>query len=282
MFFNALKTSHPIDVKLFKDIKMTFVNQQRKKRFITSFTVFLLLLWLVGCGKNNEKIKEVYLIGENLRWQGLELMGKEKNLRGFNRDLLTAIGIATETHFKIFLADQTKIIQKLGANELDGILTTLEPNSIHQKNYLFSNPILLLGFVLITQSKEPMEGWNELRQKIIGITHDSSARLHLEKDSTVHLKFYDTDLQALSDLRASKIDGVICPLMPAHAYTKNLFPGSLKISSKPLDDEGTRMVALNNEKGKTLIEKFNQGLEQTIKDGTFRELIKQWGLVEAE
>lgn len=76
---------------------------------------------------------------------------------------------------------------------------------------------------------------------------------------------------------------MILNVIPAHEYTKNgIYLNQLKIASKPLTNEGLRLIAKNNSESKKLLEQFNEGLKALKKNGTYNQLLLKWGLFDPE
>lgn len=222
--------------------------------------------------------EESYHIGQDNRWRDLNLMGNEKNFSAFSNELL--IAIAREEHFNVNLTTLSDPIIELEQGNLQGILTSLQPNYLNENRFLFSEPYFLYGPVLIIPSTDPVDGWNEKRKKILAIPVNSPHLLNLEKDPTVQVKLYQDPLLALSDLSERRIDGAIFPAIQAHTYITTFYKHELKIVSLPLTSDGVRLAALNNAKGQSLIKSFNNGFEAVKENGTYHTLLERWGLID--
>lgn len=222
-----------------------------------------------------------YVIEQENNWQKLHAMGKERNISAFNADLLAAI--ARESGFRVQVTVSTDPLQELKLKKTQGVLSTMQPNYLNKDTLLFSEPYFRSGPVLITSIADPMEGWNEKRRRIIGISQNSPSLLSLEEDPSIQLKTYQDILPALVDLREGKIDGAIFSAMPAYTYTQTFYKNELKIVTLPLtDEESIRLVALNDASGAELIEQFNAGLHALKEDGTYHNILKRWGLIDIE
>lgn len=224
--------------------------------------------------------KDTYQIGQDNRWKDLNLMGKEKNFSAFSNELL--IAIAREEHFHVNLNMLNDPLTELEQGNLQGILTSLQPNYLNENRLLFSDPFFLYGPVLIIPSTIAVDGWNEKRKKILAIPANSPHLLNLEKDPMVQVKLYNDILSALADLSARRIDGAIFPAIQAHTYISTFYKHELKIASLPLTSEGVRLVTLNNARGESLIKSFNDGFEVLKENGNYQFLLNRWGLIDIE
>lgn len=239
----------------------------------------VLLLLLNRC--SNIAHEESYFIGQDIQWKGVNLLGKEKNFSAFNHDLLSAIANEESIRFRLIGTAAYELEPMLIEEELQGILTTQQPTPIKLEKYVFSDPYFVTGSVLTVSNSSHIEGWNEMAKKIVGAPSYSAAVLELQKDHSIQVKIYDDINRAFIDLDAQKIDGVIYPALPSYVYVKTFYPGRLKIVTAPLNHDGVRLMALNNEAGNRLVREFNEGLTKTKADGIYDTLIERWGLIDA-
>lgn len=242
------------------------------------FLLLILLFWVRSCITNHSEI--LFHIGQDSRWPGLGLMGRERNLTAFNQELLEEIAKAENFTVRMENSHASNLLSDLEKGVLQGALTIVEPNYMHEDGLIFSDPYFFTGPVLIIPLSAPSH--NEKRKKIIGIAAYSPFLLSLEKDSTIQTKIYGDILSALSDLRGGTIDGAIFPAIPAYTYVNTFYKHELKIASTPLTQEGIRLAALKNEKGKFLIEHFNQGLAAIKASGAYDKLLKEWDFFDVE
>lgn len=266
---------------LFEKIFRFFLSKKGLKFTAIFLISFLLLMLIRSCSGSTEE-NNSYHIGRDNRWYFVNLMGKEKNLDAFVDNIFLNIARREKIILKLNFSPFDELLTKLHNREFDGILTTLEPDIIHGKTYLFSEPIILLGPVLVVPKQSQLDTWEELKYRIIGILNQSPALFEMSENASIQLKLYDNALSALTDLMGSKIDGVILPVWPAQVYSHTFFPDQLKIATTPLTKEGVRLVAMNTPKGKKLITKFNEGLQDLRKDGDYEKLINKWELVDPE
>jgi polar amino acid transport system substrate-binding protein len=244
---------------------------------------FCLFFLFKSCTMMQHLSEAKYSIGQDPRWRGLHLMGKEQSLSAFNNELLMLI--AKQEHFRIHLKAAFDLMAEVEQNKIQGALTTLQPNYLNENWLLSSEPYFLIGPVLIISLTTPIKEWKEKRKKIVGIpnqTAHSALLLSLEKDSSIQIKIYHDILPALADLSEGRIDGAIFPAIPAYTYVHTFYKNELKIASLPLTNEGIRLVARKDKVGEKLIKQFNEGLETLRQNGTYHQLLEHWGLIDVE
>ncbi len=261
--------------------KRLFQPKNRLRLLGAGFLIAFLILLIKSCSTDSQTATDYY-IGQDSRWPGLDLMGKERNMMAFNSDLLATIAKTENLRIHLINGSSKELFSQLEQGILQGVITNLKPDYSNEDRLIFSDPYFLLGPVLIIPSTAPIQGWNEKAKKIIAVPARTPNILKLESDPSIQIKFYDDILRALADLSDRNIDGAVFPALPAHVYTKTFYSQELKIATLPLNDDGLRLAAPKNDAGKLLIEYFNKGLATLKQNGTYQQLIDQWGLVDIE
>lgn len=270
--------------KIIHKIKHLFIS--KKKYFLAFLTGLLLslllfLLFRTCTSNNNEFI--IYKIGQDPQWESMDLMGKEKNMTAFTAELFNRIAQDQKIGFSFFFAQPNELRETLDDGIIDGAITSTLPTPKLQKKYLFSEPFFLSGPVLIVSKDSPINDWKKIQKQVIGILSSAPPIFEIQSEqNNFQLKGYDNALRALNDLKEFKIDGVILPALEAYTYTSTFYPDELKVATVPLTSEGLRLLTLNNQKGKIIIERFNEGLDRLEKDGSYEAIIEHWGLIDPE
>lgn len=248
----------------------------------TILAIIFLLLLFRGCGSSAAHHRGTYTLARGDRFDNINLMGKDRNLTAFLDELISSIAVAEKMKFLLSVIPSNNLIRHLESQQVDGVFTFMAPTPLLEHSLVFSEPIFLIGPVLVVPENSPYDTWEELKYKIIGINSQSVTLLELEKDSTLQLRLYDNMLSALADLDAHRIDGVILPALQAYIYTGTFYPGRLKVATSSLTNEGLRLVALKNRRGEKLVELFDQGLNRFKESGEYDQLIDRWALVNPE
>jgi polar amino acid transport system substrate-binding protein len=230
----------------------------------------------------SSNINDRYLIGQDSRWNELNLLGKERNVTAFNSDILSTIATNDKISIRLSIGDENQLMRELRSKEIQGILTNVKPNFSNQTQFVFSKPYFLTGPVLAITTSQPIEEWNQKAKKMIGVSATILNSVNLEQDAKLQLRLYNDLFHALSDLNDEKIDGVVFPALQMQIYIQAFYPKRLRIVTTPLNDDGIRLMALNDAKGKALIERFNIGLEKIREDGTYDRLLEHWGFSNVE
>lgn len=242
----------------------------------------LAFILLIRSCSSSSVVDDRYLIGQDSRWNDFNLLGKERNVTAFNSDILSALATYDKISIRLSIGDESQLRRELESKEIQGILTNIKPSFSNESQFVFSHPYFLTGPVLVISSLEPIQGWNEKAKKTIGVSSSTPTAINLEKDPSLQLRLYSDLFQALADLNDQKIDGVVFPVLQVQTYIQAFYSNRLRIVTTPLNEEGIRLMALNDEKGKALIKRFDEGLEKIRQDGTYDKLLKQWGFTNVE
>jgi polar amino acid transport system substrate-binding protein len=235
----------------------------------------LLLIFLTACGGDHSNGS--YTIAFDSAWTGMDLMGQQNNLSGFSRDLLREIGKKEKVKLSMSPVSWDVLVPNLKSKQYHGILSSIYPYLFNKTFYEFSDAYLLTGPVLVLPSDSPFKSIAQLDGKEIAVLPDSDGTLYLEKNPYILIRNYDSIPDALNDIIAGVIDGAVVDVLLASAYCKNIYNGKLKIATAPLNDEGIRLLTLD-QGSPDLIKIFNRGVSELKKTGTYEALLNKWSL----
>ena len=265
---------------------IVFANYYYRKaiRIYFRYVAGVLLLLMIGfgifraCSSTTEEDNGLYHIARDPNWNPLQLFDKEKNMSAFTNELLFEIARREKIHLELLRATSDDLLDGLKDGNYDGILSSIRPGAINRDLYEFSDPIYLLGPVLIVRSSSNIASLSDLQYKVLGVRQVSS-NPELQTFADISIRNYENVLSALMDLDRGLIDAVLMESLPAYQYLLGIFNGKLKIVSKPMTDLGIRLVARHDGKSETrLIHRFNEGLKAVKADGTYDALLTKWGL----
>lgn len=267
--------------------KFKYIISSNKTRFIIILMLAVAFLGgLIYTRFSNETLPPtVFRIAVDETWYPLKLYNKEQYISAFSEDLLRKI--AAQQHFsvEILRIGSANRLAGLDNGEYEGILSSLILEDENTEKYISSNPYYLLGPVLVASNSSGIKTLNDLKGKTIGLINGSNTIESLEKNSSIRFVYYNYNdrFQLIEDESNKAIDGMILDVIPAYEYAKSgIYQGRLKIVSKPLTNEGLRLIAKNNPESKKLIEHFNEGLEAIKKNDIYSKLLLKWALIDPE
>lgn len=237
------------------------------------YLIALCLLFLASCAPSDEG--PLYRVGLDPSWYPEDFMGKEPALTGFSQELLSAIGEEEGFNVEVVQAGPEFLEWGLNEGKFDAILSSLPPSLPYEGRYLFSEPYLLIGPVLIVPYSSSIEKIDDLAGKTVATMRGSSIVSFLgEKVPAIVIVSYDTPAKALENLIEGRFDAVAMPSLIAQSYIQDLYQGRLKIIGSPLNQEALRLIALPGDE--SLVEDFNTGLEKMRHKGTYDDLLSKW------
>lgn len=245
---------------------------------------FLAMLMVFGivfksCSNQSSTKSPQFSIARDSSWYQVNLMGKDKNMTAFSDDLLVTIAKENRFRVKVIGNSPEALLSGIINREYDGILSSINPTPINQNSLIFSEPYFLLGPVLVVRFDSNFNSLEDMNGKMIGIESGSSQISVIQKYPSILLTPYKTLLDALSALDDDRIDAVIVDALPAYIYTRTFYPNRLKVATKPLNQDGLRLIMAKNSANEKFVELFNERLKEMEESDTYDFLIKKWGLV---
>ena len=245
-----------------------------------SLLALILILWFLW-KKKEETIKgHQFLIAIDKSWAPLDLHGQEQYMQGFISELTAKIAKEEEIKIQLVTVASSQLFDNLAKGYYDGVISPLSPNVINEEKYLFSEPIYLVGPVLIVPLHSKATKISELHN--VGVKTGFSGIFTLSGSPMTQILTYNDMNVALNDLALGKIDGLIMGSIDAYAYIQGYYTDKLKVATSPLTNEGLRLVTLNKFFGKELEKLFDKGLTEVKKEGFYQNLLKKWELIDPE
>ena len=238
----------------------------------------LCALCLIGCGKHSNGR---YKVAVDPLWYPLDFKLKENNVMGFSSELLSKIAKEESLNLSIENTNWDTLFQGLKLNSYQAVLSSLYPYNFNLSLYDFSELYLPLGPVLLLPSSVKYKSLKEMEGTEIGALVGSSSVLILEAYPDILIKTYDEASTLVNDLLLGRIQGGLLPVLVAGSFTEGSFTGEIRIASKPLNDEGLRLLTLKD-KAPKLISHFNAGLNTLKKNGEYKKLLSNWRLIESK
>lgn len=257
------------------------MNFFQNKKWIAGLIVIVLgILGAIGimrsCSRKHEK-HDYTLIARNINWNDFRFSGKERNVQAFAEEVVLAASKEANLRVQFVAANSNTLLEDLKAEKYDAVFTFMTPNSLNEETYSFSDPLYLLGSVLVVRDDSDVHHLNDMEGKIVGIGSESSSIYDVEHYPSIIIVTYENMNAALNDLANNKIDGVIMDNWNANVNTHGFFASRLKIATVPFTRQGMRLITLINS-NEEFIKSFNDGLERIKANGLYTKLIHKWDL----
>jgi len=249
--------------------------------------IIICITLLRSCTSTAIMRKTSYIIGRDSSWYSLSLWGKEFNLVAFTNELMADLSNETGLRFQLADMHSSVLLSNLDNGSCDAIIYSMRPDVINEGEYLFSELIYELGPVLIVAQDSTITSLKQMKGKTIAINMSSTTTFNAVREAGANI--YDFILvpytninKAVENVAEGQIDGIILPALHAYTLTNGFYAGRLKVVTRPLTDEGLRIIALKNPASKVLIDDINKGLHTLKENGTYDSLIAKWNLIDPE
>lgn len=240
---------------------------------IALFLSLFLLLWACGGSKQNT----AWVIGRDPNWTSLHLGQLAVNTTAFSTAVVQQMAQEEKIPLQVIDTDWVQLYDGLEKGYFGGVFSSLPLNLITLSKYDFSEPLLLVGPVLVVRTSSSATSLDDLNRGIIGVNQFDNSVLIVQDYPAIIIRLYQNMAIALNDLVNGQLDGVLLPNLEANSLLSNQFSDELKIVTPPLDQEGIRVATLKGQ-NKELIEAFNKGLSKAKQSGRLNNLKKQFSL----
>lgn len=260
----------------------------KNKKWVRTTGILLLILFVFfGIARacffsRTTRQKSYYLIARDINWNDFHFSGKEPNIQAFAEELI--LEASKEVHLKVQFgpASPLNLLDALKAGRYDAVFTFMTPNSYNEEIYYFSDPLYVVGSVLVVREDSEVKNLEEMQGKIVGISSESSSIYDVEHYPSIIIVTYENINTALNDLANNKIDGVIMDAWSAQVNTHAFFANKLKIATVPFTRQGLRLVTLIEDNLEDFMKSLDDGLERLKASGQYQKLIHKWGLYEMQ
>lgn len=248
-----------------------------------AFAIVLFALFVIrSCSGSVDPFERSFKIARDSSWYPIPLYGKEKNMLGFTNELLLKISEAENFRVKLYSKNYNGLMLGLDNEEYDAIISALPPGRTNQSKYLISDPIYLIGPVLVVLKGSKYHTMLDLEGESIAYRRGDNLDIDFSKYPNVLFSVYDSYAAAVQALTGNRVDAILMDAIPAYNTIQGFYADKMKIATPPLNDKGIRLVALNTPKGLRLIDSFNKGLAKMKSDGSFKKVLDSWQLVDTE
>lgn len=250
-----------------------------KGRYYFAVFVVIILGWgaLRGCSHGSLLVMSRYTVAVDRSWYPLPLYGKEKNLLAFVDELLEEIGAESGIGFTLIETGTPNLLRDLDNGGYDAVVTSKPPTHVNMVKYHFSDPIYMMGPVIVVRTESTVKTLDDLASKFVGIRRG----LPLAFDSplpSANIIPYDNMTIGLADLEDNKIDALIMDSLLAYVQIQGIYVGKVKIVTAPLSQEGLRLMTLHDKRYDEFLTLFNKSLKTLQENGKYEELLSRWGL----
>ncbi len=249
------------------------------ERLLIAVVLFAALGGLVFAGGEKESTTTI-VIATDATWPPMEMLDENKQIVGFDVDLMMAAAKAGGFTAKFVNTAWDGIFVGLANNKYDAVMSSVTITDDRKKTMDFSIPYVNAGQVLVVPvSTTGVETLTDLNGKSVGAQIGTTGAFEIDKvkdSSNITEKTYDEIGLAFADLANGAIEAVVCdtPVAADYALQEKDYKGKFKIVGKQFTEEYYG-VAVN--KGNTkVLDMINAGLQKVIDSGENKTIEAKW------
>lgn len=220
---------------------------------------------------------EKIVVATNPTWPPLEFLDDNKNIIGYDIDMMKAIGKEVGMEVEMRMVAWDGIFAGVAAGNYDVIASGVTITPERQRAFEFSKPYYDVQQIVVVKKGDSASGFEDLKGRVVGGQIGTTGVFVAQKSGVdMNLREYDDVGLAMQDLLNGRIDAVICdsPVALYYANQKEGFSDSLAIAFRT---EATETFGFVVKKGrKDLVERLNKGIDAVRAKGVEAELIRKW------
>lgn len=206
-----------------------------------------------------------------------QMINTKGELEGFDLDLAKALcdDLRAQCEFKTMVFDS--LIQSVKQRKIDAAIASLDVTAARKRQVAFTNPYYKYAKRTVT-SFVGIKDIDLKKAKTVGVQNGTTFQQYiLAKHPEYTVKTYATLQDAILDLKNSRIDLVFGDVEVLSFLFKS-YPELKFIGNKIQDDDffGTGFAIAVNKKNKTLVDKFNQALQNLHNNGKYQQIYNKW------
>lgn len=247
------------------------------KKILLILLVCAVVTGAAFAGGSKEQSGDTVVIATDATWPPMEYVNTDKEIVGFDIDLMKAIAEAEGFEVEFQNTAWDGIFAGLANDAYDAVISSVTITEERKQSMSFSDPYINAGQVLIVRRDQSgVEALSDLNGRSVGAQIGTTGAFEVNKAAGVTLRTYDELGLAVEDLANGRIDGVVAdtPIAADYVLQNENYKDRLVIVGEPFTEEYYG-VAVN--KGNTqLLNRINQGLKKVQSAGTVEELKDKW------
>lgn len=222
--------------------------------------------------------KPTYVVGSGATYRPFEFENSQKQLQGFDIDLIKAIANAEDFNIKLVNTPWEGIFATLDSGDRDIIISGITITDNRKKVVDFSLPYFPAQQAIVVPKDSKIKTIDDLKPLRVGVVSASTADIVVSKvlgKNSTSIKRFDNTPLMLQELFEGGIDASVGDVGVAMFYIKN---NPQKQFELVFDDNfEQQFFGIAVAKGNTeLVNKLNSGLKKIVADGTYAKIYTTW------
>ncbi|WP_413537918.1 amino acid ABC transporter substrate-binding protein/permease [Enterococcus malodoratus] len=249
----------------------------RKTKFIP-FVIFLMAsIFTLGFATKTNAAEKTYKIGTDLTFAPFEFQNSDGEYIGIDVDLIKQI--AKDQDFKVDLRPLgfDSSIQGVQSDQLDGMIAGMSITDERKKTFDFSDPYFDSGIQMaVKNDNKDIKDYKDLKGKTVAAKIGTESATFLEKNKDKYgydIKQYEAADAMYNALTNGNVEAIFDDYPVLGYAVMNGQP--FKLVGDP--EKGSSYgFAVKKGENKELLQKFNQGLKDLKKNGSYDKIVSEY------
>jgi polar amino acid transport system substrate-binding protein len=213
----------------------------------------------------------VLTVGSDCTWQPMEFIEGDK-IVGFDVDLTKAIAEKLGLKLDYQNTAWDGMFPAVAAHKFDMIISSITIYPERKEEMDFSDPYYRIDQSVSVKKDSGIDSAEKLNGKNIGVQIGTTGELQAKKINGATVKTYDDIIMAFEDLKAGRVDAIMCdsPVGDAYAVKNPEFMTGFKISTDEYYGIGFAKDTPE------LVKVVNLALSAIKEDGTYNKISETW------
>jgi len=213
----------------------------------------------------------VLTVGSDCTWQPMEFIEGDK-IVGFDVDLTKAIAEKLGLKLDYQNTAWDGMFPAVAAHKFDMIISSITIYPEREEEMDFSDPYYRIDQSASVKKDSGIDSAEKMNGKKAGVQIGTTGEIEAKKMSGVTVQTYDDIIMAFEDLRAGRVDAIICdsPVGDAYAVKNPDFTTGFKISTNEFYGIGFAKDTPE------LVKAVNLALNAIKEDGTYDKISETW------
>lgn len=220
---------------------------------------------------------EKIVVATNPTWPPLEFLDDNKNIIGYDIDMIRAIGKEAGLDVEVRMVAWDGIFAGVAAGNYDVIASGVTITPERQRAFEFTKPYYDVQQIVVVKKGDTAANFEALKGRTVGGQIGTTGVFVAQKSGVdMTIREYDNVGLAMQDLLNSRIDAVVCdsPVALYYANQKEGFSDQLTVAFRTEATESFGFVVKKDRKD--LVERLNKGIEAVRAKGIEAKLIRKW------
>jgi len=246
---------------------------------LAALTILALAVFAAGCGSSDDDGTsggggggEALTVGSDIPYPPFE-QGKSPNYEGFDVELLEAVAenVGRKAEFQDTSFDT--IFLDLAQGRFEVVASAATITEEREKTVDFTNPYYISEQAILVKKGSSIDSVEALKGTTVGVQKGTTGQEFAdEKAEASEVRAYPQGPDAVNALSAGTVESVVIDIPVAENAVQAT--NDLEVSAAiPTDEEYGFAVKQGNT---GLLEELNEGLKETIDDGTYAKVYEKW------